>query len=90
MKIYSKPQPEHLKEILDNHPHISMKKDESYIIRCTHQKEVYYFGSYKKLEEALHVNYLLTKRGYPIIFSQKVLGGRGVEYIDKLKNKLLI
>lgn len=60
MKIYSKPHPEHLHEILQNHAHISMKRDGSYIIRCTHEKVVYYFGSYHKLEDALQINYCLS------------------------------
>lgn len=90
MKIYSKPQPEHLQDILNAHPHISMKKDGYYIIRCTHEKKVYYFGSYQKLEDALQVNYKLAKQMYPKEFSQKILGGRGHSYKEKLREALLI
>lgn len=90
MKIYSKPRPEHLQDILNAHPHINMKKDGYYIIRCTHQKIVYYFGSYKKLEDALQINYILSKQGYPIEYSQRVLGGRGRSYKEKLRKVLMI
>lgn len=90
MKIYSKPKPEHLHEILNAHPHITMKKDGCYIIRCTHQKKVYYFGSYMKLEDALRINYILSKQCYPIKYSQRVLGGRGQTYKEKLRKVLMI